>query len=143
MKDLRSIYRLAEKKHIDIIPFDLPETGSLAIDMEDGTYCIGMDHQVLETEALQREHLYHEMGHCVTGSFYNRYAAVEYRQKHENRADKWAIRRLISKDDLDDAVASGLTELWDLAEYFGVSEEFVKKAVCLYTYGNLATELYF
>lgn len=45
--------------------------------------------------------------------------------------------------DLDEAVAEGHTELWDLAEYFGVTEDFVKKAVCWYTYGNLATELYF
>ena len=45
--------------------------------------------------------------------------------------------------DLDDAVAQGCTELWELAERFGVTEDFVKKAVCLYVHGNLATELYF
>lgn len=45
--------------------------------------------------------------------------------------------------DLDEAVAEGHTEFWDLAEYFGVTEDFVKKAVRWYTYGNLATELYF
>ena len=30
-----------------------------------------------------------------------------------------------------------------LAEYFGVTEDFRRKAVCWYTYGNLAAELYF
>ena len=44
---------------------------------------------------------------------------------------------------LDEAVAEGHTELWDLADYFGVDEAFLKKAVCLYVHGNLATELYF
>ena len=29
-----------------------------------------------------------------------------------------------------------------LAERFGVTPEFMRKAVCLYTYGNLAAELY-
>ncbi len=143
MKDIQSVYRLAEKNQIHIVPFDLPETGSMALDMEDGTYYVGVDCQVLETEAQQREHLFHEVGHCMTGSFYNRYAAVECRQKHENRADRWAIHKLIPQEDLDNAIADGITEIWELAEYFGVSEDFVKKAVCLYTYGNLAAELYF
>ena len=43
----------------------------------------------------------------------------------------------------DQAVAEGCTELWELAERFDVTEEFVRKAVCLYVHGNLATELYF
>ena len=46
-------------------------------------------------------------------------------------------------DDLDDAVAEGCTELWELAERFGVTEGFMKKAVCLYVHGNVAEELYF
>lgn len=50
---------------------------------------------------------------------------------------------VIPVDDLDQAVAEGCTELWELAERFDVTEEFVRKAVCLYVHGNLATELYF
>ena len=88
-------------------------------------------------------HLSHELGHCVTGSFYNIYAAIDYRRRHENRADKWAISTLIPVDDLDDAVAQGCTEVWELAERFGVTEDFIRKAVCYYVHGNLATELYF
>jgi len=40
-------------------------------------------------------------------------------------------------------VAEGCCTIWDLAEYFGVPEELMKKAVCWYTYGNLAADLYF
>ena len=47
------------------------------------------------------------------------------------------------QEELDEAVAAGITEPWALAEHFGVDEDFLKKAVCLYTYGNLAAELYF
>ena len=39
--------------------------------------------------------------------------------------------------------SDGHTEMWDLADYFHVTEDFMRKAVCWYTYGNLATELYF
>ena len=30
-----------------------------------------------------------------------------------------------------------------LADRFGVTEDFIKKAVCYYVHGNVATELYF
>ena len=49
----------------------------------------------------------------------------------------------ISEDDLDEAVADGYTDIYSLAEHFGVPEDFMRKAVCWYTHGNLATELYF
>ena len=91
----------------------------------------------------ERVHLGHEIGHCVTGSFYNRYAAADSRDRHENRADKWAVKQLIPVEELDKAVAEGCTEIWELAERFGVTEEFIRKAVCYYVHGNLATELYF
>ena len=143
MKELRSLYRLAERRGIEIIPFSLPETGSLSIQDEDGACYIGMDEGHNFTEEEERTHLAHELGHCVTGSFYSRYTAVDSRQRHENRADKWSVRRLIPKSDLDEAIAAGYTELWELADFFGVTEDLIKKAVCLYTYGNVAAELYF
>ena len=68
---------------------------------------------------------------------------VWVRQKHENRADKWAIQTLIPRDALDSAVAGGCTDLWSLAEHFSVTEELMRKAVCWYTYGNLNADLYF
>lgn len=143
MKELKSLYRLAEKRNIEIIYLPLPETVSMSIEPQEDTYFIGMDNSLSGTNAQERTHLAHELGHCITGSFYNRYTAHDVRQRHENRADKWAIRKLISSDDLDRAIAEGHTELWDLADFFGVTEEFMQKAVCLYTHGNLATELYF
>ena len=49
---------------------------------------------------------------------------------------------ILSENDLDDAVASGYTDYWSLAEHFGVTEEFMRKAVCWYVHGNLAVEEY-
>ena len=143
MKSTLSLYRCAEKYNIEVLSFPLPETHSMSIETEAGTHYIGMDYRSFDTQADERVHLSHELGHCVTGAFYNRYAKMDIRQKHENRADKWAIRKLIPPDKLDAAVADGHTELWDLAEHFDVTVEFMRKAVCYYTHGNLATELYF
>lgn len=143
MKDLLYLYRVAEKKNIPVLPFSLPENGSLCYQDEYRNCYIGMDTAVLDGAAQERTHLSHELGHCVKGAFYNRYASRDVRQKHENRADKWAIQKLVPVQELDCAIAAGHTEIWDLAEHFGVTEEFMKKAVCWYVHGNLSAELYF
>ncbi len=141
--EIRALYDLAQQQNIEVLPFPMPENGSMSILLEDGSCFIGMDQGIRDGGIQERVHLGHELGHCITGSFYNRYAAIDCRQRHENRADKWAISQLIPVDDLDEAVAGGCTELWELADRFGVTEDFVKKAVCYYVHGNMAAELYF
>ena len=141
--DLRNLYDFAKQQNIGVFPYSLPETGSLSFMEDNGDCFIGMDDSVRDGDVRERVHLGHELGHCVTGSFYNIHAAVDHRRRHENRADKWAIHQLLPVEELDDAVAEGCTELWQLADRFGVTEDFIKKAVCLYVHGNLATELYF
>ena len=137
------LYRFAEQQNIEVIETSLPENGSLSL-MDDAGKCyIGIDESVMDGDALERVHMGHELGHGVTGSCYNRYTPFDLRQRHENRADKWAILQLVAEDALDEAVAEGCCEIWNLAERFGVTEQFMKKAVCYYVHGNVATELYF
>lgn len=143
MRDLLSLYRLAQQQKIPILCFPLPQNGSMSVQCADGSCCIGMDKKVQDGGAQERVHLAHELGHCLTGSFYSPYTRVDSRRRHEYRADKAAVKELISVQELDDAVANGCTELWELAEHFGVTEAFMKKAVCYYTHGNVASELYF
>ena len=141
--EIAALYDFARQQNIEVIPFPMEKNGSMSIMLEDGSCVVGMDASVRDGQVLERVHLGHELGHCATGSFYNIYAAMDCRQRHENKANKWAIQKLIPVDDLDDAVAEGCHEIWELADRFGVTEEFVRKALCYYVHGNLATELYF
>ena len=141
--EIRHLYDFADQQNIAVIPYPLPENGSMSLMLDNGDCFIGIDPVIQDGTRVERVHMAHELGHCVTGSFYNRYAAIDHRLRHENKADKWAIQHLIPVDALDDAVANGCTELWELAERFDVTEEFVKKAVCYYVHGNVAAELYF
>lgn len=141
--NVRDLYVLAEQQNIEVIEANLPENGSLSIMDDNGKCYIGIDESIMDGDALELVHMGHELGHCLTGSFYNRYTKFDVRQRHENRADKWAVRQLIPVVDLDEAVADGCCEIWELAERFGVTEQFMKKAVCYYVHGNVATELYF
>ena len=141
--DVLDLYTFARQQNIEVIETSLPENGSLSLMDDTGRCYIGIDQSVMDGDALERVHMGHELGHCVTGSFYNRYSAYDLRQRHENRADKWAIKQLITENELDEAVADGCCEIWNLAERFGVTEQFMKKAVCYYVHGNVAAELYF
>ena len=143
MTELSALYRHAEQLNIPVFHLPLPQTGSVSMMDEQGRCAIGLDLPHRRTRTERRVRLAHELGHCATGSFYNRWSPADVRRLHENRADKYAVRLLISPEDLDEAVAEGFTEPWELAEHFGVDEAFLNKAVCLYTYGNLAAELYF
>ena len=143
MRDVPALYDLATQENFQVIRYPMAENGSMSLQLEDGSCWIGIDESVLDGGVQERVHMAHELGHCLTGSFYNRYARIDSRRRHENRADKWAVHQLITVDELDEAVAQGCTELWELAERFGVTEAFLKKAVCCYVHGNVAAELYF
>lgn len=141
--EILALYDIAKQQNIEVFQYPMCENGSVSTMLPNGSCYIGMDSSVQDGSVQERTHLSHELGHCATGSFYNRYSDFDVRQRHENRADKWAISQLIPVDDLDEAVANGCTELWELAERFGVTEDLIKKAVCYYVHGNVATELYF
>ena len=49
----------------------------------------------------------------------------------------------LTLEDFDQAIADGYDNIPDLADYFNVTEDFMRKAVCFYIHGNLAAELYF
>ena len=136
------LYRYAEQQDIDVDWVSMELATSLSVPLPGGQYAIAINPWKMDSLAMETVCLAHELGHCETGSFYNPYAVCDVRRKHENRADKWAIRRLVPRAEYAAALAYGFTDIHALAERFGVTPEFMKKAVCLYTYGNLATDLY-
>lgn len=131
LRDTLSLYRLAEEKQIDVDFLPLPHAQSLSLPLG-RRFGIAMDPSKLRGSADERVKLCHEMGHCVTGSFYNRYAPLDVRQRHELHADRWAIAQLMPRRELELALQSGIIENWELAEHFGVTEPFVEKALTHY-----------
>ncbi len=141
--ELMALYRLAEQEDIPVDCFELKKRESLSLMDTDGSCYIAINPLFLTDSVDEKMKLAHELGHCETGSFYNQYATENVRRKHENRADKWAIQKLVPKEELDAAVEAGYTDVWTLADYFDVSVEFMRKAICWHMHGNLATEQYF
>lgn len=123
------LYEIAAKNGTQVICYDLPETRSVSVMTVSGECYVGIDPMQLETEAEERVHLAHELGHCITGSFYNMYSQADIRKRHEIRADRCAAAWLVPVEELKTAMNSGITEFWSLAEHFDVTEEFLRKAI--------------
>lgn len=133
---LVSLYQLAEAESISIEVFPLHSREALSYMALDGSCYIAIDLEKLKSTQDETLKLAHEMGHCMTGSFYNKWATCDIRKKHEKRADKWAIQKLIPEDELKEALRCGYRETWELATHFDVSEDFMLKALHWYRYGN-------
>ena len=118
--------------------------GDKAVTMEvDGSYGIFIDFDNVPSSSEEAVIVAQEGGHASTGATHKVCSPFDLVEKHEHKAWKWAVQNYISEEDLDNAVAEGYTDIYSLAEHFGVTEDFMRKVVCWYTHGNLATELYF
>lgn len=104
----------------------LPLNKSVSFEDCDGKYII-MDEGDM-TEAEKKTHLAHEIGHCMTGSFYRPYCPLETRERCEYKANKWMIENLLPKEEIQAAFNMGIVEVWELAEYFGVTEDVIRFA---------------
>lgn len=134
MTDLLELYNLAEEHGTQVYWFDLETAESLSMPLPDGTCAIALNPWRMHTVAGEKVKLAHELGHCEAGAFYNRWAALDLRQKHEYRATKWAIKKILPEEDLYRAYREGYREPWEMAEYLDLPEEFVRQA--LEFYGN-------
>ena len=132
MTILDELYALADAEDIQVLCWDLPAARCLAVQHDGGGCSIGIDPMYIDSYEEEAELLAHELGHCVTGSFYNRASPLDVRQKHENHADYWMITHLAPADKLAHLMGQGQTEAWQLAESLGVSQSLVEKALRLY-----------
>lgn len=132
MIDLLELYHTADVENIVVDCFPLDNRDALSLMDTDGACSIAIDPFKLISAKDEKIKLAHELGHCMTGSFYNRYAKADIRARHERRADKWAIKKLIPENELVEKLAAGYTEPWELAEQFDVTVPFMVMAMEYY-----------
>ena len=123
------LYGIAERRGHVVVCESLTETPSFSLQTNKRCY-IAIDQRLNVQQ--EREALAHELGHCEYGGFYNRHGKYDIRATAERRADKWAFARLVPYGRLMQAVRHGVTEVWDLAELFDVSCEFMQRAIAYY-----------
>lgn len=77
MITLSKLYQIADAQNIEVDCFELHKQEALSIMDDDGTCFVAIDPYKLRSD--HDEQL--KLGHCMTGSFYNRYAAADCRQR--------------------------------------------------------------
>lgn len=142
MTKLEELYEYANENGIEVDYFLLHHIKSLSTVLDGDKPVIAMDATKISTQAEETVILGHEIGHCETRSFYTKDTDRYTRCRCENKANRWAIEKLIPKRDMLEAINQGHREIWDLAEYFGLPENFVIRAIWLYRNGNMAVPSY-
>lgn len=126
-----SALEYATSQDIDIDWLPLSSLDALSIEHK-GQYAIVLDPNKIESSADENTKLAHELGHCLYGVFYSSTTPLYIREKHEYKANVWAAKFLVPWDELREAVRNGITEPWELAEYFSVTEAFIALALEYY-----------
>lgn len=134
ISDLNELYDYADDHYIDVEIIKTRTVESMSVMDNDGDCFVGINPLMIENTADETVKLAHELGHCITGSFYYENSTLDLRSKCERIAEAWSIKKLIPKDELIEAFKCGIIEKWDLAEYFNVTEDFIVKALVYYDF---------
>lgn len=148
MRELTEIYKWFEDRDIFLfdrqLPFSNEQSKAVTIRLGgEGVTGVFLDLGRIETAAEEAVTLLHEGGHCATGTTHSIVSPFDLIAKHEYKADKWAVQDAVSQEELDAARQAGYQEIYELADFFNLTEIFMKKVVCWYDHGNLDVECYY
>ena len=124
---MTSLLDIAEFEGIEVHEIELPERikglyydNSIVINKR------------LKTNKERKCVLGEELGHYFTsvGDILN--LKIESNRKQEIRARNWAFQKLVPFDELILAHQQGYVNVYELAEYFDVTEDFMKEAILFY-----------
>lgn len=128
MFELSDFYGYCRGHDIDVIPYmGCPSAGATIRDQ--GFYAIFLDFSKIQSTRLLKGVCSHELGHAATGALHKVSSPFETVERSEYRADRWVAQNYLTQEDFRQAFACGARELWQLAEYFDLPEQDIKKAL--------------
>lgn len=132
MFDLANFYQFCENNDVDIIPYlNAPSEGTTIRDED--YYAIFLDITKLRSIKGYNGVCLHEVGHVATGALHKVDSPYETVERSEYRANRWGFENYLKVEEFKEAFATGYTELWQLADYFDLPEETIKKALTYWT----------
>lgn len=125
---------LAEKNHIDVVPYEM--SGNLQALYVDG-------YVFLNTRLNEKEKacvLAEEIGHYFTA---DRNCLDQNQSENlfcELKGRIWSYEVMLPVSQLNVAMYAGITTVNQIAEFFQLTEDFVKEALCYYFYSGQINE---
>lgn len=128
MFEMADFYDYCKRSRVDVIPYvGAPQPGTTIRD--GGLYAVFLDFSKIRSTRLLRGVCCHEQGHIATGALHKVDSPFELVERSEYRANRYMAQTYLTREDFKEAFAEGYTEPWQLAEYFDLPEEDVKKAL--------------
>ncbi|MDU6347782.1 ImmA/IrrE family metallo-endopeptidase [Faecalispora jeddahensis] len=131
MVELNTLYEDMQAQQVALYTYDVGVETSVTIELNN-RYAIFLDPFRVDSIPEMKRILAHELGHCATGCTHKVSSPLDLIEKHEYKANRWAIERYIPFEEVQAAIKHGFTERWQLAEYFNMPEAFIKKALEYY-----------
>lgn len=127
MFELAQFYNVCRSSGVQVIPYmGMPAAGAT---IRDGAeYAIFLDFSKIKSTRLLRGVCCHELGHAATGALHKIDSPFETVGRSEYRANRYVAERFLTPEDFREAFDTGYTESWQLAEFFELPEEDVKRA---------------
>ena len=129
--EITDLYDDLRKNDATLCLYPIGFVDAATIEM-DKRYAVFVDPDYFSSIKEMKEAIAHEAGHCATGCTHKVSSSLDLIEKHEYKADRWAIEKYLPFDEINKAVKAGYTETWELADYFDVSEQAIKKALSYY-----------
>ena len=132
MDPLQSFYEYCAANDVDVMAF--PRFPADACTVRDhGYYCVVLNPEALNTFRRLRTAAIHEEGHLRTGALHKVDSPYQLVAQSEHRANAASFRRYLPPNKIRAAMRSGYTDPWQLADYFDLEEEYIKKALHYWT----------
>lgn len=131
MRTQEELYDLFAQKGIPVYHADAVQAPAVTLCARD-RYAVFLNPEYLQDSSFENGVLAHEMGHIVTGATHRVDSPTDLVERHEEQAERWAVRLMIPWRELESAVRSGKRTVWELAEHFNVPEKMVRKALDYY-----------
>lgn len=126
---LNQLYERAYRQGIEID--EVPMRELVAVSFPQGW--IAIDRRKIRTLAELTCILAHEIAHIETGSFYNVWSPFDLMAKCEYKANRRAAEMLMPLPEVRAAIRAGCASVWALAAHFGVTEDFARMAINMYS----------
>ena len=132
MDPLQSFYEYCAANDVDVMDY-----GRLRADVstvrDHGYYCVALNPGTLTNFRRLRTAAIHEEGHLRTGALHKVNSPYQLVAQAEYRADAESFRRYLPPSAIGAAMRAGYTEPWQLADYFDLDEDYIKKALHYWT----------
>lgn len=129
MVELNTLYEDLRNQQIALYTYDVDKGVTIELN---NRYAIFIDPFKIKSVQEIKHILAHEIGHCATGCTHKVSSKLDIVQRHEYKANRWAIERYLPWNDLKVAIEQGYEEPWQLAEYFDMPEKFIRQAITHY-----------